>query len=129
MTLGALGTQAYRRGEYEAAEQYFREALALRLERDDRYGIAVQLTDLAYLSAARGEADRAARLAGATSALREAIGAEIDEKDRADYDRFIAGLRDTLGTSRFEEVWSAGRALPFETAMDQARVALDTWDS
>jgi hypothetical protein len=50
-------------------------------------------------------------LAGAASALREAIGAEIDAANRADHNRLIASLRDTLGNDRFEELWSAGYAL------------------
>jgi tetratricopeptide (TPR) repeat protein len=110
MVLGRLGTLALRQGAHEKAEQYFREALALRLKNDDRYGIASHLTDLAYLAADRGEAARAARLVGAASAMREAINAEIDEVHRADYQRLVTRLRDTLGNTRFEEAWSAGHA-------------------
>ena len=117
MTLGHLGTLALRQGDHAEAERYFREALALRLDRDDRYGMAIQLTDLAYLAAARGEAERAARLAGAASALREAIGAEIDAGIRAEHDRLVAGLRDTLGDDRFEAAWSAGHGLTPEQAV------------
>jgi non-specific serine/threonine protein kinase len=117
MSLGHLGTLALMRGDHAEAERHFREALALRLERDDRYGLSVQLTDMVHLAAARGEAERAARLAGAAFALRAGIGAEIDERDRDEYDRLIARLRNTLGDERFEAAWSTGHGHPREQAV------------
>jgi predicted ATPase/DNA-binding CsgD family transcriptional regulator len=121
MALGHLGTLALGQGDYGEAERYFREALALRLERDDRYGTAVQLRDLAYLAAVRGEVERAVRLDGAAAALREAIGAEIDERDRVNHDRLVARLRDALGHDRFDEAWSAGHGRALEQAVAVAR--------
>jgi non-specific serine/threonine protein kinase len=121
MTFGRLGTQAFREGDYEAAERHFRDALALRLTLDDRYGMANQLTELAFVAAARGEAERAARLDGAASALRKVTGAEIDARQRADYGRFLAGLRTTLGHSRFEEVWTPTRDRTAELSVAAAR--------
>jgi predicted ATPase/DNA-binding CsgD family transcriptional regulator len=121
MTFGRLGTQAFTEGDYESAERHFRESLALRLKLDDRYGMANQLTELSYVAAARGEAERAARLDGVAAALRHVTGAEIDGVQRDEYDRFIAGLRDSLGNQRFEEVWSAGQAPAPEQAVAAAR--------
>ena len=124
MTFGRLGTQAFQEGDYKAAEQHFRDALALRLALDDRYGMANQLTELAYVAAARGEAERAARLDGAASALRKVTGAEIDATRRADYDRFVAGLQDNLGHDRFERVWNAGHARTPDQAVVVARAVV-----
>ena len=121
MTFGRLDTQAFKEGHHEAAEHYFREALALRLRLDDRYGMANQLTELAYVAAARRDAERAARLDGAASALRQVTGAEIDAVQRPAYDRFIAGLRDALGHDRFADLWSAGDARTPEQAIAAAR--------
>ena len=121
MTFGRLGTQAFRERDYAAAERHFRDALALRLTLDDRYGMAIQLTELAYVAAARGEVERAARLDGAASALRNVTGAEIDTMQRADYDRFLAGLRNTLGHDRFEDVWAAARDRAAQQAVAAAR--------
>jgi DNA-binding CsgD family transcriptional regulator len=124
MTFGRLGTQAFTEGNYPAAEHYFREALALRLRLDDRYGMANQLTELAYGAAARGESDRAARLDGAASALRQVTGAGIDKAQLADYDQFITGLRDALGHERFEAAWSAAGGRTPEQAVAAAREAI-----
>jgi predicted ATPase/DNA-binding CsgD family transcriptional regulator len=124
MTFGRLGTQAFTEGDYEAAERHFRESLALRLKLDDRYGMANQLTELAYVAAARGQTERAARLDGAAAALRHVTGAEIDGVQRDEYDRFLAGLRDTLGNQRFDEVWSVGQTPTPEQAVVAARAVI-----
>ena len=121
MTLSRLGTVAFQQGNYELAEHNIREALVLRLQTDDRYGMHNQLTDLAFVAAARGDAERATRLDGAASALRHVTGANIDQAQRADYDRLIGGLRDALGHNRFEAVWAAGLARTAEQAVAAAR--------
>jgi non-specific serine/threonine protein kinase len=121
MTFGRLGTQAFQEGRYDEAEQHFREALALRLALNDRYGMANQLTELAQVIAAQGKAERAARLDGAAAALRHATGATIAQAQRADYDQFIAALRDRLGHDRFEALWTAGHPQTAEHAVASAR--------
>ena len=124
ITFGRLGSQAVKEERYEEAEHFFREALALRLKLDDRYGMANQLTELAYVAVARGEAERAARLDGAAAALREITGAKITEAHRVDYDRLIAGLRETLGQDQFEAVWSASQRRTPEQAIATARAVI-----
>src|SRR5215207_2693286 len=124
MTLGRLGTQAFQEGDYEAAEQHVREALTLRFTLDDRYGMANQLTELAQVAAARGEPERAARLDGVASALRHATGATIPQAQRANYDQFIGGLRDTLGCDRFERAWLADHGQTSEEAVAAARAII-----
>jgi predicted ATPase/DNA-binding NarL/FixJ family response regulator len=121
ITFGRLGSQALKERRYEEAEHFFREALALRLKLDDRYGMANQLTELAYAAAARGGAERAARLDGAAEALRQVTGAKITESHRADYDRLIADLHDTLGQDQFEAEWSASQTRTPEQAVAAAR--------
>jgi predicted ATPase/DNA-binding CsgD family transcriptional regulator len=121
MSLGRLGTVAYQQGRYEIAENYYRDALPLRLTLDDRYGMLSQLTDLAYVAAARGEPERAAQLNGAAVALRRAIGADIDEVHRVEHEQLIASLRDALGDDRFAAAWAAGQARTPEQAVHMAR--------
>ena len=120
----APGYACLRAGRAGTRQRYLREALTLRLERDDRYGIPIQLTDLAYVAAARGEPERATRLEAAASAIRRATGAEIDDVNRADYDRMIAGLRVALGNDRFDKLWTASLALTPEQAIAVAREAV-----
>jgi DNA-binding CsgD family transcriptional regulator len=121
ITFGRLGSQALKEERYEEAEHFFREALALRLKLDDRYGMANQLTELAYVAAACGGAERAARLDGAAAALRRVTGAKITESHRAEYDRLVAGLQKTLGQDQFEAVWSASQAQTPEQVIATAR--------
>ena len=124
ITFGRLGSQALKEGKYEEAEHFFREALALRLKLDDRYGMANQLTELAFVAAASGEAERAARLDGAAAALRQVTGAKITEAHRAAYDRLIADVRETLGQEQFEAVWSASQPQTPEQAVATARAVI-----
>jgi tetratricopeptide (TPR) repeat protein len=121
MTVGHLGELAIRRGDYAEAERFVREALALRLERDDRYGATIQLTDLARLAAIRDEAENAAWLYGVAAALRLAAGTVVDEAWRDEHDQLIAGLRTSLGNERYEEIWLASHALTPEQAIAEAR--------
>ena len=74
----------------------------------------------------RGEAARAARLAGAAAALFEAVGAEVAEALQGttrrlglDYEKLIAGLRDALGTAA---EWAAGHG---QTPKEAVAVALE----
>ena len=119
-----MGSQALKEERYEEAEHFFREALALRLKLDDRYGMANQLTELAYVAAACGGAERAARLDGAAAALRQVTGAKITESHRADYDRFVADLHESLGQDQFEADWSASQARTPEQAVAAARAVI-----
>jgi non-specific serine/threonine protein kinase len=121
MTFGRLGSQAFTEGDFAAAERHFREALALRLELDDRYGMANQLTELAYVAAAAGEEERAARLDGAAAALRQVTGAQIVSVKRAAYDQFVATLRDSLGPDRFDAIWSVDQGRAPEQVVAAAR--------
>jgi DNA-binding CsgD family transcriptional regulator len=119
-----LGSQALKEGRYEEAEHFFHEALALRLTLVDRYGMANQLTELAYVAAARGDAERAVRLDGAAAALREITGAKITKAHRTDHDRLVAALQETLGQDQFEAVWSASQARTPEEAVAAARAVI-----
>ena len=124
ITFGRLGSQAFKEGRHEEAEHFFREALALRLKLDDRYGMANQLTEFAYVVAACGDAERAARLDGAAAALRQVTGAKITEAHRADYDRLVDDLRETLGQDQFEAAWSASWSGTPEQTVAAARAII-----
>jgi hypothetical protein len=76
------------------------------------------------VAAARGQSERAARLDGVASALRHATGATIPQAQRADYDQFIGGLRDTLGRDQFERAWLADHGQTSEEAVAAARAII-----
>ena len=67
-----------------------------------------------------GAWERAARLAGAAEALREASGYELEPADRAFRERYSAEVRAALGEAALEGAMAEGRALTLEQAMAEA---------
>ncbi|HEX2028183.1 MAG TPA: adenylate/guanylate cyclase domain-containing protein [Nitriliruptorales bacterium] len=72
-----LAHLADREGDYERARAGWSEALRLFAAADDHTGVVFQLELLAKLEATAGAAERAARLAGAATALRAASGTRL----------------------------------------------------
>ncbi len=75
---------------------------------------------LAITAAVEGDLVRAARLFGAGAALREAVGASVQEFYRADYDRGVAAAREGLGVAAWKDALAQGRAMSLEEAIDYA---------
>ncbi|MGI8825752.1 MAG: LuxR C-terminal-related transcriptional regulator [Chloroflexota bacterium] len=122
-----LGYLALRRGDARRALRLFRESLMLFRDQGDQRGIADCLDGLAGVLAAmkhpQAPATRfqaAARLLGASEALRKAIGATVWPANAADYERTLSVVRGRLDQSAFAAEWSAGRALPLERAIEEA---------
>jgi hypothetical protein len=61
-----------------------------------------------------GHVEEAARLFGATSALRDRIGHPLSPADRPAYERDIAALRTALGEEAFSAAWEEGRAMSLD---------------
>jgi Bacterial regulatory proteins, luxR family len=76
-----------------------------------------RLDSLAFLL---GDAGRAARLAGATDALCEALGVPLEPATRPDYERAIGGVREALGQTAFVAARELGRRMPLEAAVAEA---------
>ena len=76
------------------------------------------LAELARLSAARGQPERAARLWGAACALRREAGERLEARERAEFDAEAAGARATL--EGHLSVWPEGEAMNLEQALAYA---------
>jgi len=59
-------------------------------------------------------------LYGAVAALREATGALLPPRDRANYARSVDRVRERLGETAFAEAWAEGHAMPLEQAIAEA---------
>jgi non-specific serine/threonine protein kinase len=123
-TLNVLGRIARQRGDTGAAYAMYRESLHTAAQMRDRLALAFILLDGIAVAAASGDAERAARLAGAAESLREAIGSPARPSPAhatgADYDRTIAAIRLRLGEERFAAAWAAGRAMSVAEVIDEA---------
>ena len=119
-TLHSIGAACVRIGLLAQAHQALGESLGIFRVLGDRDGIAGCLEELGTLATSERQPERAARLLGAASVLREAIGAPLPPDDQQETDRIIAALLATLDSERFAIAWAAGQSLPLEGAISLA---------
>jgi tetratricopeptide (TPR) repeat protein len=115
-----IGTMLLDQGNAAAAGECDRESLTAFGHVGDRYGTARALESLARVAAARGEAERAARLYAAAAALRDVLGAPVPPVDRADFCARVAAVRACLGEEAFAAAWKEGRAMEMGEAIAYA---------
>jgi tetratricopeptide (TPR) repeat protein len=111
---------ALARGDIEEANRLACEALSSAAEHEERQGIGDGLQALAAVAAARADPERAARLAGAASAVREMIAARPGPFDVAIPRRFIETSEKAVGATRWHRSWHAGHAMTIEGAVAYA---------
>jgi non-specific serine/threonine protein kinase len=117
-----LGRLELALGNHGPAVPLYAESLALLHRLGDRWGMAITLDGFARLAVLEQQPERAARLEGASTALREAIGAALSLPDRPESDGAIDLARSTLGSECFRRLHAEGRAM----SLDQA-VACALW--
>jgi len=115
-----LGDLARKEGDHGASRSFLAEGLRLCRELGDRRYTAPALEDFAALAGAQQQPERAARLYGASEALREGVGAPLGPAGREEVERDLAALRAALGDEAFDSAWSAGRAMTWEQAVGHA---------
>ncbi|MGX2993341.1 ATP-binding protein [Streptomyces sp. JNUCC 64] len=120
LILAELGFVARERGDRATALRLQREGLATARAVGDPRAVALAWEGLAdALSAGdAGEAAGAARLLGAATAAREAVGVPLPEGERGDVDRVRARVTDVLGADGFATAFARGYADGPGTAAD-----------
>ncbi|MGZ3642914.1 MAG: tetratricopeptide repeat protein [Ktedonobacteraceae bacterium] len=117
VSLYTLARVAFGQGDYDAARALHEESLKLFLKSDSKLPISLGLEELGAVVAAQGHVVWAARLMGAGSALREAIGSPLEPRDRANYKRMVAATKAQLGEQAFSAAWAEGRGMTPEQAL------------
>jgi predicted ATPase/class 3 adenylate cyclase/DNA-binding CsgD family transcriptional regulator len=112
---------AIAQGEPEQAERDAHDALAGAAEVEAYLYIPDILECLGTLASEAGSHREAARLFGATYALRERIGSVRFKIYDIGYDASAAALRDALGEADFDSAWAEGVALSTEEAIAYAQ--------
>ena len=116
-----LALVRHEQGDTGRAGALFSESLALsRAGGLALYFVLQALEGAAGVAGAQGQPERAARLFGATDALRAAVGVPVRPVDRRLYDRDVTAVRAALGAETFAAAWAAGRALSLEQAIAEA---------
>jgi DNA-binding CsgD family transcriptional regulator len=108
----------------EPAAALLEEALRVLRGSVDKFCLAYGIFGLAAVAAARAEPVRAARLWGATEALREEISVDslsYWELQTYDYDGRVSAARTMLGDEgAWERAWAEGRAMTPDQAVEYA---------
>jgi hypothetical protein len=116
-----LGLVWHEQGDAGRAAALLAESLALPHKGGPSMCSVLQaLEGVAGVAGAQGQPARAARLFGATDALRGALGIPVRPADRRRYDRDVSAVRAALGDETFAAAWAAGRALSLEQAIAEA---------
>jgi predicted ATPase/DNA-binding SARP family transcriptional activator len=119
-SLNVLAKIAREEGDLERARARVEESLATVAKGQARHVTPGILDSVAGVAAARGECERAARLFGASKALREASGLPVALVDRPEYDRDVAAVRAALGQEAFAAAWAEGRSMTLDQAVTSA---------
>jgi hypothetical protein len=116
-----LAEVAVDEGEAVRAATLFAESLRLHEDNGDHFGLSWCLFGLGKMAAESARPQIAARLLGAAAALRQASGTVLQPTDRGPHDRYVTQLKADLGSTTFAAAQAAGRALPLEQAISEAR--------
>ena len=125
VSLKNLARVTQERGIIGEAAALLNEALTLSHEAGDMLNIASALEGAADMAVMARQPNRAARLLGASAALRESLGAPIPASEQAVFDRAVAAARAALGEESFEAARKAGGALTVEAALAEALALTD----
>jgi tetratricopeptide (TPR) repeat protein len=119
-SLRMLGCTALRLGKHDRAASLLRECLTLCLEQGIRVFIFVATSGLAGVAAARGDAERAARLFGASETMWQAAGGKLYANYQTEMDRDATAARAQLGEESWRKAWQEGQAMSLEQAIAYA---------
>jgi tetratricopeptide (TPR) repeat protein len=107
-----------------AAAQY-RDGLVLAQDIGDNALITVCLTGLGGVALDTEQFEAAARLFGAVEMLRDTVGQQGSSFEEQIITRDKARVREVLGGQAYDQAREAGRALPVEAAVEEARAMAD----
>ncbi|MDQ2743783.1 MAG: tetratricopeptide repeat protein, partial [Chloroflexota bacterium] len=118
--LAEMGKCCCEMGAVDGAVEHFTACLPLAREVGDAVVVSEGLEGLSWVAEMVQQLPRAARLAGAASALREQVGAPIPQHDRPAVDRRLELARNRLGATAWQEAWGEGRKMTQDEAIAYA---------
>jgi DNA-binding CsgD family transcriptional regulator len=122
MCLPILGYSALALDDPDRAAALFEEGLHLQRELRYKTAIFMGLLGMGAVAVMRGQTARAAKLIGASDALREAIGLSLPASswDQFDFEGILAAARAGLGEKEFSAIFAEGRTISPEQAIEYA---------
>lgn len=119
MGLYHLAGAARGRGDLIQASSLMRDAIVRETSLGRRWMIVQNLIGLAETALLRGHTARAVRVLSAAEALSERIGFSRYAGVRDAHDEVVDTARSALGESEFAFAWAEGRALSWQSAIDE----------
>jgi len=119
--LSLLGIVAIREREFAEAHALFTEALLLMYGLLGDWGTSINVATFAGLAGAQGQFVEAVRLAGASSALRQAWQTPLIPLIEAVVDDGLARAKAVLDPARYAAAWDEGQAMSLEESLAAAR--------
>jgi tetratricopeptide (TPR) repeat protein len=122
-----LGYNALAQDDSERAAVLFEEGLHLQRELKYKTAIFMGLLGMGAVAVLRGQPARAAKLIGASYALREVLGLSLTSSswEHYDFEGCLAAARAGLGEEEFNAAFSEGRAMSPEQAIEYTLNAED----
>ncbi len=112
--------EAYRKaGDFDRARGFNREALQMYCDAGNPSGTGMVLEQIAALESDQGRHERAMRLQGAVSAIKESIGGGAPS-DLWHYPDVLARAEEAIGTDAARRALDEGRAMAIERAITYA---------
>jgi predicted ATPase/transcriptional regulator with XRE-family HTH domain len=128
-TLTKLGELATEHGETARAGALLGESLQVARELGDRLALANCLEAVAELGAITGKPEQALRIASASAALREAMGAPLSASQQAKGTELLASIRECIDSSVADAAWREGGTVPVDALILDASTMLEEFES
>jgi tetratricopeptide (TPR) repeat protein len=107
-------------GHYQEALERYRETIVGFHEVGQLGAVAHQLECFGFLAREDDQNERALKLFAAAEALRERVGSPMTSEEQTYFDEQIKTLRLKLEAHSFDRIWTNGRALTMEQALEFA---------
>jgi predicted ATPase/class 3 adenylate cyclase len=118
--LHSLATAIRNQGDYTAARSLYDESLTILYELGERYMLAYVLEDLGGLAALQGQPERALRLVGAATVMREETGSSLSPTEKEQLENMLGLARQALGEVAVS-IEAEGRAMSLQQAVKYAQ--------
>ena len=116
-TLDNCARAYFLRGDVEQAHLLWVEGVGPAYASQDRRATVFYIEGFAGVAAHQGMFERAARLAGAASSVREAIHSSLSMPEATIVERFLAPARAHLDEAEWTKAWNEGRSMALEQAI------------
>jgi tetratricopeptide (TPR) repeat protein len=122
LALNVSGRLSLARGDGDAAQALLVQSFDLSVQAGDKQLTADCLEALGGVAATCDRPEHAAQLFGAADALREAIGASLQDAYKPEHERYVRAAKERLAADTFAAAWAAGRTISPDEISRQVRV-------